>query len=197
MPTTAPQFTGHTALSSLETDGCTADEALTFFDTLPPVAAEEVTGSWRGAEIATGSPMDGLPDLAGWHGVRIHSADSAHPLIMTGTHGRYSLNPALLPLRTPDGLVPLLRRQLTRSLTLRLLPMLATEQSTAVVRHIEYRGVVSAAVVYDALPVTEYLRAVDRNTLVGALDAAELPTPWFFTLYRQGADGRDLPPVSS
>jgi hypothetical protein len=197
MPTTAPQLTGHTTLSSLVADGCSADEALTFFDTLPPVTTDDVTGSWRGAEITTGSPMDGLPDLAGWHGVRIHSADSAHPLIMTGSHGRFSLNPALLPLRTPDGLVPLLRRQLTRSLTRRLLPMLATEQSTAVVRHIEYRGVVSAAVVYDALPVTEYLRAVDRNTLVGALDAAELPTPWFFTLYRQGADGRDLPPVSS
>lgn len=53
-------------------------------------------------------------------------------------------------------------------------------------RPIEWRGVVSTAMVYDDFPIIDYFRYVNDNLLAGAMDAkktAEHGT-YFFYLYR-------------
>ncbi|MEL6733484.1 MAG: GXWXG domain-containing protein, partial [Bacteroidota bacterium] len=44
------------------------DEALVFFDSLPPVSLDFMWGEWEGAELPTGHPMDGLLGATGWYG---------------------------------------------------------------------------------------------------------------------------------
>jgi hypothetical protein len=46
---------------------------LAFYDSLPPVGLALMTGRWRGGEIATGHPFDGLLGPAGWHGKAFRS----------------------------------------------------------------------------------------------------------------------------
>lgn len=52
-------------LAELE-PACTQAEAIAFFDGLDAVAAEELTGRWRGRELATGHPIDGRLAASGW-----------------------------------------------------------------------------------------------------------------------------------
>mgnify|MGYP006137890921 CR=1 FL=1 len=64
-------------LQSLER-GCTAAQAWELFDSLPAVRAEDVTGRWRGRELPTGHPMDGLLEVTGWYGKQFDDADHVH-----------------------------------------------------------------------------------------------------------------------
>jgi hypothetical protein len=54
------------------------------------------------------------------------------------------------------------------------------------VRPVEHRGVVTAAVVYDALPIVDVLRRVDAGTLLGVMDCRGVPEPFVFVLTRAG-----------
>lgn len=166
--------------------GTALDEALEFFDALPAVAVAQMLGHWRGGEIPTGNPMEGLLGRVGWHGKRFDSADDVHPLVMARRGGgRYSLDPALLPLPA------LLRRPaLLRSATLARLaraagPALATRAPKARLRTVEYRGVASATMCYDDLPIHDAFRAVDDDTVVGAMDLRGLAQPFLFWLRRE------------
>jgi hypothetical protein len=49
----------------------------------------------------------------------------------------------------------------------------------------EYRGVVSATMSYDDLPVHDVFRAVDGDTVVGAMDLRGLEQPFLFFLRRE------------
>src|SRR5262245_41559743 len=87
--------------------GTTAEVALAFFDSLPPVEIATMTGSWRGKGVETGHPMDGLLERFGWHGKRFTSPDDVHPLVFDQAKGSvFSVNPAMIPvgfvLRHPD-----------------------------------------------------------------------------------------------
>jgi hypothetical protein len=50
---------------------------------------------------------------------------------------------------------------------------------------VEYRGVVSGTMVYDALPINDHFRAVDDDTLLGAMDLRGLADPFLFVLRRE------------
>jgi hypothetical protein len=80
-----------------------------------------------------------------------------------------------LPILKNDSLKPLL--MLTNSL-------LKTEKSQARLRMMEYRGQVSATMVYDYLPINDSFRKVDENTLFGIMDFKNSPQPFFFVLKR-------------
>ena len=49
----------------------------------------------------------------------------------------------------------------------------------------EYRGIVTATLLYDALPVCDAFRRIDDDTLVGAMDARGLELPFLFVLHRE------------
>ncbi|KAF6816941.1 cytoplasmic protein [Colletotrichum sojae] len=48
------------------------------------------------------------------------------------------------------------------------------EYGHARVREVKYRGVVTAAMVYDKYPIIDSFRLVDENTVMGAMDSKEL-----------------------
>lgn len=166
--------------------GATAATALDFFDSLPPVRVEDMLGSWRGAEVPTGNPLDGLLHAFGWHGKRFHSVDEAHPLVMRHpSGGLFSLNPAFVPaplLVRP--IRPLRDPRVTRVLR-RIAPVVRTKSPRARLRTTVYRDVATATMCYDALPIHDAFRRVSADTLLGAMDLRGLAEPFLFVLHRE------------
>ncbi|TDC78746.1 DUF4334 domain-containing protein [Micromonospora sp. KC606] len=161
--------------------------ALRYFDSLAPVTVAGLLGRWRGTGLETRHPLDGLLESSGWYGKRFETAEDAHPLLFrTGGGGVASLNPALIPLG------PLLRFPRLAHLPLAarafglVRPLLTTTRPTARLRMTEYRGVVTATMCYDTLPVHDVFRRIDDDTLLGAMDMRGCPHPFMFVLTRDG-----------
>lgn len=174
-----------TALRTMERQGTSTADALALFDSLPPVQVEDMLGNWHGAEVSTGNPLDGVLELSGWHGKRYYSAEDAHPLVMAGRRGLFAVNPALVPMGLAMRTAPVLRRLKLWRAVRALLPVARTGKPAARLRMVEYRGVVSGTMVYDALPVNDHIRRVDEDTLFGAMDFRALDEPFMFTLHRE------------
>ena len=62
--------------------------------------------------------------------------------------------------------------------------LLKTEKSQARLRMMEYRGKVSATMIYDRLPINDSFRRIDNNTVLGIMDFKSSPQPFFFVLKR-------------
>jgi hypothetical protein len=171
-------------LAALE-PACTTAEALALFDTLPTVRAEDILGHWTGREIGTGHPLDGHLVASGWHGKHFDGLESVHPLIFRGADGGFFAGD---PIRMPLGLVskvdPKKVDKLRRKLRGLHEPALKTKKYRARLRNVEYRGAVSAAMVYDQLPIIDVFRRVDDDTLLGAMDQRGAANPYFFVLTR-------------
>ena len=165
--------------------GTTIEAALAFYDTLEPVGVEEMIGSWRGEGLPTGNPFDGLLERFGWYGKRFDGPDQAHPLVFNAGAGRtMSLNPAFVPIAALIRYQWLLRAPFVPRLFCVLRPLLATPRPKARLRLTAYRGVVTATMCYDALPIADAFRKVDDDTVVGAMDLRGLEAPFLFVLRR-------------
>lgn len=165
--------------------GSTPQQALAFFDALPPVSIEQMMGAWRGSGFATGHPLDGLLEAMNWHGKRFRSAEDVDPLIMDRGDSSYALNPRFLPMGSATRSVALFQIDALRRGTVAALPLLQTSRAAARLRNVEYRGVVTATMVYDALPINDHFRLVDDTTVVGAMDMRGWTTPFMFSLHRE------------
>jgi uncharacterized protein DUF4334/GXWXG protein len=166
--------------------GAPLDDVLALFDDLPPVEVADLVGSWRGAELPTGHPLDGLLARFGWHGKRFGGADDARPLVFDdGRGGLVEVNPALVPLGLAVRLAALLRNPLAARAFALVRPLMRTRRPRARVRMQRYRGVVSATMCYDALPVHDAFRAVDGDTLLGLMDMRGQDRPFAFVLRRE------------
>ncbi|KAF8214899.1 hypothetical protein K438DRAFT_1562002, partial [Mycena galopus ATCC 62051] len=55
------------------------------------------------------------------------------------------------------------------------------------VREVKFRGVVSAAMIYDNKPIIDYFRYVDENTVAGMMDRKGWPPGYHFHLTRTRA----------
>ena len=62
--------------------------------------------------------------------------------------------------------------------------LLKKEESKARLRMMEYRGKVSATMIYDYLPINDIFRQVDENTVLGLMDFKGMSQPFFFVLER-------------
>lgn len=170
-------------LQSLES-GCTPAQAWEFFDALPVVRAAEVRGRWRGRELATGHPMDGLLAASGWYGKQFDGDEAVHPLLFS-ISGDPDAVFAVDPRRVPVGLAGTVSPSIVakgRGLLGVLRPGLRTRRHRARMRNIEHRGVVTAAMIYDHLPIIDVFRRVDPTTLLGVMDKRDLSQPYFFVL---------------
>jgi hypothetical protein len=170
--------------------GATGADALAFFDGLPPAGPDRLPGRWRGTGLPTGHPFDGLLEAYGWYGKEVLDAERVHPLLFARRDGRPApLEPAHLPLgllrRFPAAArLPPARKAFP--LVRRLRP---ARRPGARLRVVAFRGVASAAVVYDALPIIDVLRAAGPDTLLGVMDLRGVPRPFFFVLRREEPDG--------
>ena len=163
-------------------------QVLAFYDGLPAVAPEAMLGEWKGGEIATGHLYDGLLGPSGWWGKRFRSVDAVDPLVFERKGKRFAGNPGLMPLGLIERMPRLAKSAPSAALFRLLSPLLRTSKPRARLRPLTYRGVTSAAMIYDQLPIADCFRRVDDDTLVGAMDIRGHSQPYFFTLRR--AEGR-------
>lgn len=172
-------------LAYLLDGGCTTEQAWELFDRLPAARVAEVTvGRWRGEELDTGHPMAGVLVASGWYGKQFDDPESVHPLLFADESGNiFAVDPRRVPLGLA-GRVPLAGVQTARRLLPVLAPAIRTRRPTARLRDIEYRGAVSAAMVYDHLPIIDHFRRVDIDTLLGVMDMRGMTEPYFFVLRR-------------
>lgn len=159
-------------------------EVLAFYDSLPPVAPEEMLGEWKGGEIATGHLYDGLLGPSGWWGKRFRSANEVDPLVFERKGKRFAGNPGLMPLGLIERFPKLAKSAPSAALFRLASPLLRTRKARARLRLLTNRGVTSAAMIYDQLPIADCFRRVDEETLVGAMDIRGHEQPYFFTLRR-------------
>ena len=171
-------------LAALER-GATAGEVLAFYDSLPAVPVDRLAGSWRGSGVPTGHRLDGVLEALGWHGKRFAGPEEAHPLLFDDGRGAVvPVNPAFAPLGLVLRAPGLVRHPLTARLFRLALPLLRTRRPRARLRAVRSRGVVTATMIYDALPVEDAFRAVGPDTLLGLMNLRGLPAPFFFVLRR-------------
>ena len=108
-----------------------------------------------------------------------------HPLLFATAAGPRPVDPALVPigvLRDRPGIA----HSRTARLAFRVVrPLVTTTKPRARLRAVEHRGVVTAAMVYDALPIIDVFRRVDGATVLGLMDLRGLPDPFFFVLRRE------------
>ncbi|WP_142848617.1 DUF4334 domain-containing protein [Telmatospirillum sp. J64-1] len=172
-----------------ERRGVASAEALDFFDAQPPARIADCLGRWRGGGLHTGHPMDGLLEALGWYGKEMLDAERVHPLLFQGRDGAvFPLNPALMPVslaQLAPGLAQGRGIQAAFAVSRRLL---RTSRPKARLRMMEHRGVVTAAMIYDDLPICDLFRRIDRNTLLGVMDLRGMERPFFFTLRREEPD---------
>lgn len=161
-------------------------DALALFDASPAVDADAMIGTWHGAELPTGHPLDGLLAASGWWGKQFVDAETVHPLLFpTGDGGLWALNPLL----AFSGLgvvtkLPGLRGRNYRSAISTARPALQTRAPKARLRTTRYRGVDTATMVYDQLPINDVFRRLDDDAVIGAMDLRGSKAPYFFVLRR-------------
>lgn len=166
--------------------GTTVESALAFFDSLPAVPLESMFGSWRGSGLHTGHPLDGMLERFGWHGKRFEGLEDVHPLIFqTGKGELMSINPSLIPLGLVVRYAALFKLPIVARICKLFVGVLRTRQPQARLRVTEFRGVSTATMIYDALPINDAFRMVDHDTLLGVMDLRGVAKPFVFVLRRE------------
>ena len=174
-------------LTELE-HGTTTAAALALFDSLPAAPLEVMFGSWRGSGLETGHPLDGLLETFGWHGKRFEGPEDAHPLVLETSGGAlFCINPSLIPTGMLIRYATLFKRRSIARIFRASVRLLRTERPQARLRLTEFRGVSTATMIYDALPINDIFRMVDHNTLLGLMDLRGVTKPFFFVLRRESA----------
>lgn len=159
-------------LATIKTQHFTQAEALAWFDSLPTVKLEKVTGLWKGTELSTGHPLEGLLTACGWYGKYFKNPEEVHPLVMEKCDGHfYMMDPARLPL--VDSLEKVPRKVIERIRGAAPI-LLQTKKSGARLREINYRGQVTTAMIYDKKAIIDVFRQVDDHTLLGLMDIKEI-----------------------
>jgi hypothetical protein len=167
------------------------DEALALFDRLDPVDTAFMLGNWKGEEFPTGHPLDGALAAYGWRGKRFDSVDEVHPLLFARGGREFAVRPRWLwpgvplLLRWPALKNPALARALRCGL-----PLLATRRSQARLRMVPFRGRLTAAMVYDEVPIRDVFRRLEDDAVLGLMELSGMEQPFFFVLRRQ-VRGRD------
>jgi hypothetical protein len=152
---------------------------------LPGVTLEACIGRWRGSGLPTGHPLDGGLESLGWWGKEFVDAETVHPLLFQAHGGDVvPLDPLPLLVRWLLRHPWLMRSRVSRAAFGAVRPLLRTTEPKARLRRLEYRGVISAGMIYDALPILDVFRAADSDTLLGLMDLRGLPRPFFFMLRR-------------
>jgi hypothetical protein len=173
-----------TFAQALDAGRVTTAEALGLFDGLDAVPIEFMIGIWAGSEFPTGHRMDGLLTATGWYGKQFVDTETVHPLLFHTADRRaaFPVNPRFAPV----GLGLPTNRSYHRLITTAR-PLIGTSTPTARLRMTEYRGRVSATMVYDTKPINDVFRKVDDATVLGAMDLRGADRPYFFVLRRDEA----------
>lgn len=132
------------------------------FDSLSPVGVDMLTGTWKVDPGYAETPEGEAFIDSGWWGARFIDSETVDPLLFRSGDGDKLFAADLVSLLAVIGTG-------ARDVSARR-GEVETATPIARVRMVEYRGVLSAALIYDAAPVIDYLRAVDDDTIVAAVE---------------------------
>jgi hypothetical protein len=172
-------------ISLLQNKSATIAEALAIFDALDPVDFSFMKGQWKGYEISTGHPIDGLLDASGWYGKLFLSPEAVHPLLIRSGKSTklFAINPQWIPLH-----LPLPKTRALQPVMALLRPILQTRKPRARMRMVEYRGKLTGAMVYDHKAIIDVFAKIDDNTMLGVMDWKGDKNPYIFVLERDFSD---------
>jgi hypothetical protein len=143
-------------LAAFERSGGTATEILALFDSLPPVSTEALHGRWRGSGLPSGHPMDGLLERFCWYGKEFNGPEDVQPLLCNERSGKiFGLNPAFVPMGLVSRHVSLFHNRFAEAAFAFSARAAGTTRPTARLRMAEFRGVVTATMIYDRLPIQD------------------------------------------
>ncbi|BDA79220.1 hypothetical protein LPTSP3_g21500 [Leptospira kobayashii] len=160
------------------------EDSFALFDRLDTVDIGFMMGRWHGSGFHTGHTMDGALETFNWYGKEFEDPDNVHPLVFK-SFGKtlFKVNPSLMPVRLAT-LVPSTKLWPLRYLFLAVRFLFQTGESKARVRSLEFRGKLTAAMIYDNLPIHDIFRKVNEDTLLGCMDYKGMKQPFFFVLER-------------
>ena len=163
----------------------TTEEALAYFDSLATVQLDFMFGKWKGGEVPTNHPMDGLLEATNWYGKEFISRDEVFPLVLSNRPGEtYKIVPYAFLMNL--GLkFPLFKSSTMKIINGWVTKCVQTKNSQARLRMTEMRGKVSATMIYDRLPINDVFRKIDENTVMGLMDFKGQERPYFFYLMRE------------
>jgi hypothetical protein len=95
------------------------------------------------------------------------------------------VDPALVPLGLLRERAHLAHLPAARAAFGVVRPLLHTDRPKARLRTVQHRGVHTAAMVYDALPIIDVFRRATPDTVLGLMDMRGLAAPFFFVLRRE------------
>lgn len=163
------------------------EEGLQLFDALDPVDLEFMWGRWQGMGLPSNHPMDGLLEAANWYGKEFVDAEQVHPLLFSMPNGeviRVAPNPNAMKFTLSLPLPKKMDNPLLTGFLTTITAVLKTEKSQARLRMMDYRGTVSATMIYDHLPINDSFRKIDENRVLGVMDYKHIEQPFFFVLTR-------------
>ncbi len=165
----------------------TPEDAFAAFDALPTISNDFMFGRWTLHEVITGHPLDGLLEPGGLYGKVFDSEEDVHPLVFITTDKSeiYAANPSLIPLT-----VDLPKEEIVGSVINTARFVLETKESKARLRMQEYRGRMTACMLYDDRPIIDAFVKIDDDRVLGVMDMKGNPVPYFFILKR---DPSELP----
>ncbi|MEL7074767.1 MAG: DUF4334 domain-containing protein [Cyanobacteria bacterium J06582_2] len=162
----------------------TTEEALRIFDELDPVDLNFMLGRWQGSGFPTNHQMDGLLEAMNWYGKEFISPEAVHPLLFSDGKSIFKVDPNPTAMNLGLG-ISTPKNESMKPIYGAMSKLLQTEDSKARLRMMEYRGKVSATMIYDYLPINDAFRKVDDNTVLGLMDFKGMPQPFFFVLDRE------------
>ena len=166
------------------------EDALALFDSLPAVEPDFMLGTWHGAELPTNHPLDGMLAASGWWGKHFGDSETVHPLLFPTSDGSalWPLNPVLAFAGLGAATrIPVLKRQNFGGTIAMLKPALQARGPKARLRTTRFRGVDTATMIYDQLPINDVFRELDERTVLGAMDLRGIRAPYFFVLHRDNS----------
>ncbi len=165
--------------------GTDAATALAFLDARPPVTPQETVGRWHGSGWHTGHPWDGLLEALGWYGKDVRDPEHVLPTLFRDARAEpVPVDPLLAPVSLIRRAPQALRRSPLPRAFRAAVPLLRSPRPAGRIRRVEPRGVVTAALVYDAVPIIDAFRRVTPNLLLGAADIRGEEAPLMFVLRR-------------
>jgi len=164
-------------------NGTTTEIAMALFDCLPAVPLDAMFGTWRGSGLQTGHPLDGMLETFGWYGKRFDGLEDVHPLVFETPEGQlFNINPSKIPLGMVMRHSKLFKHPAVSKVFNTVAGLFRTTKPQARIRMTEFRGVLTATMIYDALPINDVFRRINHDTVLGVMDMRGGDKPFVFVL---------------